>query len=155
MVRRGYKSDDEQINKNINVDADENNHKIYLGTNKLNELFNNRKERELSYNKKNNSYNIKYRNKYSRSVNKDILKGINKMENFFERKYFNDNTKINTYEGKNNNFNRDYDFSDDNSCNIDNIIDYDEEIKPKIRTYIQKSNNLYLSNIKSGKDLND
>ena len=155
VVRRGYKSDDEQINKNINVDADENNHKIYLGTNKLNELFNNRKERELSYNKKNNSYNIKYRNKYSRSVNKDILKGINKMENFFERKYFNDNTKINTYEGKNNNFNRDYDFNDDNSCNIDNIIDYDEEIKPKIRTYIQKSNNLYLSNIKSGKDLND
>ena len=152
VVRRGYKSEDDQIPNNIKEDTDENSHKIYLGTSKLNELFNNRKERDYSFNKQNNSYNIKYRNKYSRSVNKDILKGITKIENFFEKKYFNDNTKINTYEGKNNNFN--YDFSDENSCNIDNLIDYDEVIKPKIRTYVQKSNNLYFSNIKVRNDFN-
>ena len=152
VVRRGYKSDDDQIPNNIKEDTDENSHKIYLGTSKLNELFNNRKERDYSFNKKNNSYNIKYRNKYSRSVNKDILKGITKIENIFEKKYLNDNTKINTYEGKNNNFN--YDFSEENSCNIDNLIDYDEDIKPKIRTYVQKSNNLYFSNIKARNDFN-
>ena len=152
VVRRGYKSDDDQIPTYIKEDTDENSHKIYLGTNKLNELFNNRKERDYSFNKKNNSYNIKYRNKYCRSVNKDILKGITKIENFFEKKYFNDNTKINTYEGKNNNFN--YDFSGENSCNIDNLIDYDEDIKPKIRTYVQKSNNLYFPNIKARNDFN-
>ena len=152
VVRRGYKSDDEQIKTNINVKTEDHSQKIYLGTNKLNELFNNRKENENSYNKKNNSYNIKYRNKYSKSVTKDILKGITKIENFFERKYFNDNTKINTYEGKNN-FNRDEDFSDENSCNIDNSIDYDDDIKPKIRTYIQKTKNLYFSSAKVIHDL--
>ena len=167
VVRRGYKSGDEQINKknknylnninNINKidninnsnyiskEIDKNKNKIFLGTNKLNELFNNRKEKANSYNKKNNyNYNnIRHRNKYSRSVNKDIVKGITKIENIFEKKNLNFNNKINTYEGKN----RDGDISNDNSCDIENIIDYDENLKPKIRTYVQKSkNNLYFSN---------
>ena len=149
-LRRGYRSDDDDFssNNNINSDFDKTKHKIFLGTNKLNELFI-RKESKSSYNKKNNSYNMKYRNKNkcSKSVNKDIVKGITKIENFFEKKYFNDNTKINTYEGKSNNH-RDDDFSEDNSCNI---VEYNEEQKPKIRTYVQTNkNNLYFSEINVG-----
>jgi hypothetical protein len=150
-VRRGYKSDDElSSNNNINSEIDKTKHKIFLGTNKLNEIFF-KKESQSIYDKKNNSYNIKNRNKnkYSRSVNKDIVKGITKIESFFEKKYFNDKAKINTYEGKNN---RDEDFTEDNnSYNVDNIIEYDEVIKPKIRTYVQTNkNNIYFSEIKGG-----
>ena len=153
-VRRGYKSDDENYNKkvikkNFDDDINRNRYNIYLGTNKINELFNSRKESKTSFNKKNNSSSIiiTCRNKCSKSVNKDIVKGISKIENLFEKKYL--NSKNSTYERKY----RDNDYSDDNSCNIDNILDYDDELKPKIRTYVQKGkNNLYFSCSKTGKE---
>ncbi len=157
-LRRGYKSDDENYNKKItikkyddDINKNKNRYNIYLGTNKLNELFNSRQESKSSFNnnKCNSSYNVKYRSKYSRSVNKDIVKGISKIENFFEKK--NRNHKNNIYERKYRD--NDYDYSDENSCNIDNILDYDDEIKPKIRTYVQKGkNNLYFSISKTGKE---
>ena len=149
-VRRGYKSDDEkQTKKNLNDMADEQyentknlkeTQKIYLGTSKLNEFFNSKKESENS--DSNYICSKRMTNNCSRSVNKDILKGILKIENFFERKYFNINMSYC------NRRNRNYfgnDYSNDNSVDR---LDYNDDIKPKIRTFQKMQKNLYFSNSK-------
>ena len=149
-VRRGYKSDDEkQTKKNLNDMADEQydnaknlkeTQKIYLGTSKLNEFFNSKKE---SVNSDSNYICSKrMTNNCSKSVNKDILKGILKIENFFERKYFNINMSYSNRRNKNYFGN---DFSNDNSVDR---LDYNDDIKPKIRTFQKMQKNLYFSNSK-------
>ena len=113
-LKRGFKSYDEKPdNNNINKKTQ----KIFMGTNKLNNIFNNRKE----------------------SMNKDILKGISKIENLFEKKHFNPDIKrVNTYKGKNIKFiNND----DKDDSNLDKCISYNEELKPKIITYMKKLRN--------------
>ena len=145
-VRRGYKSDDENFSKLKNQkndeDTDKNRYHIYLGTNKLNDLFNSRQESKSSLHKKNNSsYDIKYKNTFSKSVNKDILKGISKIEYLFEKKNLNDN-RIKTY-------NRKHKKKD----NIDSNISDDFDLKEKLRNFIQNGkNNLYFSLSKTGKE---
>ena len=128
-LKRGFKSYDEKpgnniINTNANVNVNKKAQKIFIGTDKLNNLFNNRKEIENS-----------------QSMNRDILKGISKIENLFEKKNFNpDINRINTYRGKNIYY-KDNDYIND--FNLDNNFSYNEEFKPKIRTYMKKlSNNL-------------
>ena len=167
-IRRGYKSDDEKKIKKINnikekreiyKNLNKKNEKIYLGTNKLNEIFNNKKEIENSDYYDNDSFEKDYKNICSRSVNKDIVKGISKIENLFEKKYFNNefNSSNNSHKinyndryKKNNKIN---DCSNDNCCIIDNVLDYNDEFKPKIRTYIQKmKNHLYYQNSKNEKE---
>ena len=145
-VRRGYKSDDEkQTKKHLNNITDEQydnksilkeTQKIYLGTSKLNDFFNSKKESENS--DSNYVCSKRMTNNCSKSVNKDILKGILKIENFFERKYFNINMSYSNRGDKN------Y-FSNDNSVDR---LDYNDEIKPKIRTFQKMQKNLYFSNSK-------
>ena len=149
-VRRGYKSDDEkQTKKNLNNMADDQydnkknlkeTQKIYLGTSKLNDFFNSKKESENS--DSNYICSKRMTNNCSRSVNKDILKGIIKIENFFERKYFNINMSYSNRRNKNYFGN---DFSNDNSVDR---LDYNDDIKPKIRTFQKMQKNLYFSNSK-------
>ena len=127
-LKRGFKSYDEKpghnvINTNVNANVNNKEQKLFIGTDKLNNIFNKRKEED------------------SQSMNRDILKGISKIENLFEKKHFNpDINKLNTYRGKNINF-KDNDYNDD--FNLESNFSYNEELKPKIRTYMKKlSNNL-------------
>ena len=142
VLRRGIKSNEDSMNQNFHTEDNNSSHKnnenIYLGTNKLNELFNSRKETETSNNdKKNNEINnSKKKVKYSKSLNKDIAKGISKIENVFEK---NRNElgqiKINTYDAKN----KIYCDSNLKYNDYYDIRNYSEKIKPKIRTYMTKS----------------
>ena len=148
VLRRGLKSNDESSSTNIQKfytqDIDNSNHKnenIFLGTNKLNEFFNSRKETDSS-NKDISS--IKKELKYSKSVNKDIMQGISKIENIFQKNKIElTDNKINTYDAKNK-------INYDNNSKYNeyyDITDYSEIIKTKIRTYMPKSKtNLCSSN---------
>ena len=160
-LRRGYRSDDEKNCKNNNNNIREKkqnnlnmkrkNEKICLGTNKLNEIFNNKKEIETSDNNDNDSFEKEKKYILSRSVNKDILKGISKIENFFEKKC--NSNMINSYR-RNRNCNKNNEYSNDTSCNIDDLLDYNEEENPKVRTYVQKmKDNIYFQNTKNEKEI--
>ena len=128
-LKRGFKSYDGKSG-NTNVNINKKTQKIFTGTDKLNNIFNSRKEIENS-----------------ESMNRHILKGISKIENLFEKKNFNPHiNKINTYRDKNISF-KDDDYNDD--FNLDNNYSYNEELKPKIRTYMSKfRNNLKNENSK-------
>ena len=106
----------------------------------MNKFFNSKKESENS--DSNCICSKRMTNNCSRSVNKDILKGIIKIENFFERKYFNINMSYSNRRNKNYFGN---DFSNDNSVDR---LDYNDDIKPKIRTFQKMQKNLYFSNSK-------
>ena len=116
-------------NNNSNEKKSENkNKKIYLGTNKLNTLFN-RKNLELYLTEGNNKDEINNNKKiyrFSKSLNKDsILKGISKIENLFEKKSIKSEAKnkINTYQKKINNINIDSDNEQNFDINI-NVKNY-------------------------------
>ena len=111
--RRGIKSNDELLSiENFHINNKDNYHKkndnIFLGTNKLNELFNSRKETESSNSEKINEdiYNDKNKIKIIKSVNKDIMQGISKIKNVLEKNInnleieSNEKNKINNYEPK-------------------------------------------------------
>ena len=111
--RREIKNKEESNNiiKDNNSNENENeknkvntNKKIFLGTNKLNILFNNRRQ-SMRYLTDGNEYkdltkNSKYR--FSKSLNKDsLLKGISKIENLFEKKSNQqEKSRIKTYQKK-------------------------------------------------------
>mgnify|MGYP007101870454 CR=1 FL=1 len=104
--RRELKNNEEVNSNNSNKKNIANkNQKIFLGTNKLNELFNNRKDNKKFLTEGNviNEEQLKIsKYRFSKSLNKDlILKGISKIENLFEKKSNeNFNSKINTYQKK-------------------------------------------------------
>ena len=124
------------------------NQKIFLGTNKLNDLFNNRKE----YKKVLTEGNLldeeqlkisKYR--FSKSLNKDlILKGISKIENLFEKKSNeNFNSKINTYQKKAKNTN----------ISVDSYKKQLYESEEKLKIYNNINNNEHNENSKEFKNV--
>ena len=141
-LKRGFKSyekkpdnNDININTIVNENVNKKAQKIFIGTDKLNNIFNSRKEIDNN-----------------QSMNRDILKGISKIENLFEKKNLNpDINKINTYRGKNINY-RDNDDNDD--FNLDNNFSYNEELKPKIRTYMKKMRNSLKSENSNEVELN-
>ena len=116
-------------------------------TKKLDE-FNYKSQVMLNNNgKKNNSDD-----KRSKSVNKDIMKGISKIANILGKNK-NDkesNKSIVDTQEENSKLNNDNNYSNNKNINhlIDIDIDYDKKILPKVRTYAAKANNnLSLSNI--------
>ena len=118
--------------------------KIYRGTKKYDEFdF----EREIMLNLNNNGQKSDSDNKRSRSVNKDIMKGISKIANILG-KSINDkdnNKSIDTTHVENLKMNNDKIYH--NNENIKHIINYDEKILPKIKTFTAKANNnIYLCN---------
>ena len=148
--RRGIKNNNHQLLKLNNEKDDKKYNKIiYQGAKKIDE-FN---EREIMLN--NNDKKIDSDNKRSRSVNKDIMKGISKIANILGK---NKNDKEN---------NRSIaDIQEENSkmnnANIYDIMNYDKKILPKIRTFEARersNNNLCLSddntNINDNFDLNE
>ena len=155
--RRGIRSNDELLSiENFHINNKDNYHKkndnIFLGTNKLNELFNSRKETESSNSEKINEdiYNDKNKIKISKSVNKDIMQGISKIKNVLEKNInnleieSNEKNKINNYEPKIK-INKDDTTSKYNEYY--NIMDFSEILNTKKRENIPKSNtNLGTSN---------
>ena len=133
-TKRGLKSNDENLQNNLKNDKKEKKkEKIFLGTNKLNELFNNRNNTDLiNLDKYDNINNCDYieNNKYSKSLNKDIIKGISKIENVFGKNNIS-TIKINNSKEENELFNKENDF------------EYDEEQKQKLRTYIPTKPNKF------------
>ena len=155
-LRRGIKSNDETLD---NIDnsrhIEENIKNIFLGTNKLNELFNSRKETDSTNSKKNEDeiYNQKTRLKYSNSVvNKDFIQGISKIKNILDKNNINNfdiklnENKINTYDAKNK---INYD-SNSNTNEYNDNNDYSEILKTKIKTNGPKSR----TNLGSSNDIN-
>ena len=131
-IKKGLKNNIENLIKNLNKgNGDKKGDKIFLGTNKLNEIFNNRKETNYVKKDKSND-NIVYiknkgKNKCSKSVNKDIIKGISKIQNVF---------------GKNNINIISINSSDENKINnIEKEFEYSQEQKQKVRTYIPRKKN--------------
>ena len=144
--RRGIKTNDDNlsdVNNCHNGNMNKKNEKIYLGTNKLNELFNSRRETESSNidQKSDDNSNIKNKIKVSKSVNKEIMKGITKIENVLEKNSINSfdinsiENKINTYD-KGNKINNE---SNSNENMYNGYIDYSEILKSKMKTYVTKS----------------
>ena len=140
--RRGIKIKD----SNNNIDAHDNfnkkNENIFLGTNKLNELFNSRRETESS-NIEPRSDDISNRNnkiKTSKSVNKEIMQGITKIENVLEKNSMNSfdinsiENKLSSYERNNKRNNT----SNSKENMYNGYIDYSEILKSK-KTYLTKS----------------
>ena len=83
--------------KKINLNK---NNKIFIGTNKLNELIKNRSESRINFTEGNNIIDKDQKkinkNRISESLDKNLLvKGLEKIENIFEKKF---NSKINTYQ---------------------------------------------------------
>ena len=157
-LRRGIKSNNEtknNIDSSHNTEDEIKNKNIFLGTNKLNELFNSRKETESSNsNKRNEDENYYQKNniKYINS-NKDFIQGISKIKNVLDKNNINNNcdinlieTKINTYDAKNK-INCD---SNSNTNEYNDIMDYSEIIKTKIKTNGPKSR----TNLGSSNDIN-
>ena len=132
VVKKDLKNNVESLIKNLNKGKnDKKGDKIFLGTNKLNDIFNNRKE--TNYVKKDKSSdNIVYikhkgKNKCSKSVNKDIIKGISKIQNVFGK------NNINIISNNSN---------DENKINnIEIEFEYTQEQKQKIKTYIPRKKN--------------
>ena len=126
-----------QINNNKNNINQENiinnkNQKIYLGTNKLTELFNKRKDTgklltEGNLSSKNNEQIRITKYRFSKSLNKDsIIKGISKIENLLEKKsYEKYNNKINTYQKKGKKIN----------MSIDTSKEHNFETEQKLNNY--------------------
>ena len=152
VLRRGKRGkiiDELIINNEISFDKDfiksyKKKENIYLGTNKLNELFNNRKEIEINNNGKinDNIFFDKIKSKYCKSLNEDVIQGFSKMENVFEKNIVNNfgneskEKKINTYEDQNKiNY-----YSNSKEKKYYDIMNYSELLKTKIKTSIPKSN---------------
>ena len=135
--KKGIKNKEESLNNFLSSDnKNTKNEKIFLGSNGLNELFNNKSDNTIN-NKNANAYTIDYKkskgkNKVSKSVNKDIIKGISKIENVFGKN--NTNIIINTS-------------NDDKKIgNLDNVFEYNQEQRQKVRTYVpKKRRELYLT----------
>ena len=126
-IKRGLKRNDENLNNYLTSENNEKKEeKIFLGTNKLNEIFNSRRETNYTnidnYGEEQNSKS-KPKDKISKSLNKDIIKGISKIENVFG--------KINIID------------SDDQNkiYNPEKDFDYNPEQKQKITTYIPTRRN--------------
>ena len=148
ILRRGIKTKEEKLNNNNEYK----NTKIKKGINTLNELLNCGKKNEQNIKDKENNDDS---DKKSKSVDKNIAKGISKIENIFE--------KINLNKNKSNNdilYKKKYKKNNHIYPNIyNNIIDYYNE-KTKLKTYETKSkiklslpnfnfkSNLYSENIK-------
>ena len=130
-IKKGLKIKKEN-NDNIfkhskNGKKDEN---IFLEANKSNDLYNMKKEID------NNSENIyddkviskinKAKKKCSKSVKKDIIKGISKIENVFGK------NNINIISNSN---------EDNKLYNLENVFDYSQEQEQKTRTYIPRRKN--------------
>ena len=125
--KRGLKRNDENLNNYlISENNEKKGEKIFLGTNKLNEIFNSRRETDYTnldnYGEEQNSKN-KPKDKISKSLNKDIIKGISKIENVFG--------KINSTDSDEQN----------KIYNIEKDFEYKQEQKQKISTYIPKRRN--------------
>ena len=143
--RRGIKNNRHHLEFNSGKDE-----KKYKGTDKLNS------EREIMLN--NNDKKIDSDNKRSRSVNKDIMKGISKIANILGK---NKDDKGNNESIDDDDTHEDPKVSKDNYNNysknesIKGLIDYDEKIMPRIRTFPAKTNNnLCLSNSNSNSNNN-
>ena len=100
IIKDNNSNENENVKNKVNT-----NKKIFLGTNKLNILFNNRRQSIRYLTDGNNEYkdltkNSKYR--FSKSLNKDsLLKGISKIENLFEKKSNQqEKSRIKTYQKK-------------------------------------------------------
>ena len=124
-VRREYKNENEN-----EIKVDKNKINISNKYNKKNERMQKclKKVQKIDLIKKNSNESSNVYN----SVNKDILKGISKIERLFNKKCSSSN--MDNYSGiKNENS------SDKNSnLNTNNISDYNDEIKQKMRTYLHK-----------------
>ena len=135
--RRGLKN---SVHQHLDFNSEKDDKK-YKGTKKLDEIDYEREFMSKSNDKKCDS------DKRSRSVNKYIMKGISKIANILGRnKNERENNKSldDTHEEnpKMNNYNKKA-----KNENIRGIIDYDEKILPKVRTFAAKANNnLCLSN---------
>ena len=137
LVKNYTNSNNNSINNENNIKKNE---KISLIANKLNEIFNSRKKGGIN-NKECSSGNTinkknKEKDKYSKSVNKDIIKGISKIQNIL---------------GKNNNNIIESKSNEESKIDtIENDFRYNEEQKQKVRTYIpRKKNNLNFTNDQS------
>ena len=148
-LRRGIKTTNMKINNNNDEkkeDLSKKNNKIYMGANKLNEIFNSRKDFTCPNNeeKGDNINDIESK----KSVDKEMLIDLSKIKNVFEKNSINDEfeiNKFNTYQGKfkMNNVINSNDIYDNNK-----ILDDEEILKQKLITYIPKNeNNLELSKI--------
>ena len=143
-LRREIKSNSETLNNNTENNENNDNYNkinenINIATNKIKDIFNSRKETESSnsYNKNSENYNIINGPKYSKSVNKDIIQGLSKIENILEKNRIIINEKaINTYVPKNKNNNKNN--SKDNDYN--DIMNYSEIMKTKKKTCKSKTN---------------
>ena len=122
------------INNNLNnVNNIKKDEKISLIANKLNKIFNSRKEKvinnkECSY-ENNQIKKNKEKNKFSKSVNKDIIKGISKIQNVFGK----NNNNINIIENKSNN--------ESKIDTLENDFIYNEGQKKKVKTYKPRKKN--------------
>ena len=132
-TKRGLKSNEENSMGYSKQDKREKSkEKISLGTNKLNDLFNNRKNNDLKNidNEEFNNINYLGKSKCSKSLNKDIIKGISKIENVFEKNNIS-TIKINDSKEENKLFKK------------ENYFEYNEEQKQKIRTYAPSKSNKF------------
>ena len=122
-VRRGHKNENEiQIKKNTNK---LNNKKYKKNERKIQKCLEKFKKIDLMKKRSNESLNN------FNSVNKDILKGISKIEKLFNKKCSNSNV--------NNCSRKSEDYLDKkNKLNANNLSDYSDEIKQKMRTYLHK-----------------
>ena len=146
--RRGIKSHNHQDLK-LNNEKDDK---------KYNKIINERaiKLDEFIYEREINNIDKKSDsdNKRSRSVNKDIMKGISKIANILgkNKNIRENNERIVDIQEESPKMDDAKIYS--NNENINDIIDYDEKILPKIRTFAAKANNnLSLSNINT--NIND
>ena len=136
LISNQNNSINNNLNKEDNIKKDK---KISLITNKLNEIFNSRKEKIIN-NKEYSNGNIlnkkyKEKNKYSKSVNKDIIKGISKIQNVLGK------NNINIIENKSN--------DESKIDTLENDFINNEEQKQKIKTYVpRKKNDLNITNDK-------
>ena len=139
--RRGIKNNNHQLlNLNNEKDDKKYNKIINKGTKQLDEF--NYERKICNNNKKSDSDN-----KRSRSVNKDIMKGISKIAKILGKNKNNkeNNERIVDIQEENPKMNNGNIYSYNE--NINDIIYYEEKILPKIRTFSAKgNNNLYLSN---------
>ena len=133
-VRRGHNKGNEiQIKKNTNKLNNKKFDKNERITKKCLEKY-----KKIDLIKKNSNESLNNFN----SVNKDILKGISKIEKLFNKKCCNSNLTNSRKENEN--------YSDKkNNLNATNLSDYNDEIKQKMRTYLQKiESNAHSSNSK-------
>ena len=143
-------SNEEYDNDIINSNNNKKNTKIFYETNKSNDLIKNKKDYKINltegnYIQSNDSYKI-IKNRFSESVDKNcLIKGITKIENFFEKKL---NSKINTYQKTNKKMRIKINSKEDENQIIST------EKKSKLNTYIHTDINKESTDLNLSKENN-